>query len=116
NGSGPRATRSHQQPVGSGPEPGGSTMTLSTPPLSETTVRISASDAEFLAHLLNPTTDHIITLRTSDRPQPIDAHLDAVTIRDQHLVLECRHIGERSIPHGPTWTVPLADVVYLHIW
>ena len=82
----------------------------------ETTVHLSATDAEFLAHLLNPTTDHIITLRTNDCPQAIDAHLDAVTTHDHIIVLECRHIGQRSIPHGPTWTVPLADVAYLHIW
>lgn len=87
----------------------------SSPP-TETTVRLSATDAEFLATLLNPTTDHIITLQTVDCPQAIDAHLDAVTTRDHVVVLECRHIGQRCIPHGPTFTVPLADIAYLHIW
>ncbi len=77
---------------------------------------VSADDAEFIANLLNPTTQHIITLQTSDCEQPLDAHLDAVVAQHGIVVLECRHIGERCIPHGPTWTVPLTDVVYVHIW
>lgn len=79
-------------------------------------VCISADDAEFMASLLNPTTEHTISLQTSDCEQPLDAHLDAITANHGVVVLECRHIGERCIPHGPTWTVPLEDVVYFHIW
>lgn len=77
---------------------------------------VSAADTEFLAHLLNPATSQIVSMQTADCDQTLDAHLDAVTTDHGVIVLECRHIGERCIPRGPTWTVPLADVVYLHVW
>ena len=69
-----------------------------------------------MAHLLTPATGQVVSLQTVDREQAFDAHLDSIATRDGMLVLECRHIGEHCIPRGPTWTVPLADVVYLHIW
>lgn len=80
------------------------------------TVCVSADDADFMANLLNPATGQIIFLQTVGCEQAIDAHLDNVAAYDGIIVLECRHIGERCIPHGPTWTVPLTDVVYLHVW
>lgn len=80
------------------------------------TICVSADDADYMANLLNPATAHVVTLQTIDCEQPLDAYLDAVAARDGVLVLECRHIGERCIPRGPTWTVPLDQVVYLHIW
>lgn len=90
-------------------------MTVSDAPLTPA-ICVSVDDAGFMANLLNPVTGQLISLQTSDCEQPLDAHLDAVTARNGEVVLECRHIGERCIPHGPTWTVPLADVIYLHIW
>ncbi len=81
-----------------------------------TTVCVSADDAELIANLLTPVTGQVISLQTVDCEQPLDAFLDAVAAHDGVLALECRHIGDRCIPHGPTWTVPLDDVVYLHIW
>jgi hypothetical protein len=90
-------------------------MTISdTPPTPA--VCVSADDADFIANLLNPATAQIISLQTSDCEQPLDAYLDAVVAEHGHVVLECRHIGQNCIPHGPTWTVPLVDVIYLHIW
>lgn len=81
-----------------------------------TTVCVSADDAELIANLLAPATGQVISLQTVDSDAALDAHLDTVATHDGFLLLECRHIGEHCIPRGPTWTVPLDDVVYLHIW
>ncbi len=89
---------------------------MTHPDAQPTTVCVSADDADFMANLLTPATGQVISLQTVDREQAFDAHLDAIATCDGMLVLECRHIGEHCIPRGPTWTVPLADVVYLHIW
>ena len=81
-----------------------------------TTVCVSADDAELIANLLTPATGQVISLQTVDSDRALDAHFDAVAAHDGLLVLECRNVGEHCIPRGPTWTVPLDDAVYLHIW
>ena len=81
-----------------------------------TTICVSADDAELIANLLTPATGQVISLQTVDSDHALDAHLDSVAAHDGSLVLECRTVGEHCIPRGPTWTVPLDDVVYLHIW
>lgn len=81
-----------------------------------TTICVSADDAELIANLLTPATGKVVSLQTVAGDRALDAHLDAVAAHSGLLVLECRNVGEHCIPRGPTWTVPLDDVVYLHIW
>lgn len=79
-------------------------------------ITINAAEGDALASVLRPLLDLIITIRTIDCEQPIDAYLDTVTIVDGWPQLQCRHITERCIPIGPAWTVPATQLATIHIW